>query len=193
MTDSDLCAEIRTTGPGWRVAVSAEFQRIEESCSRGARGQSETARVWRVINLWLGAGAVVASGVAGSLVLATSSLGPVAGGLALVAALLTTIICMVGPARRENQATDAAKAYRTVQTLARQARQVDLPDQPFDQARRALADLTNRWHGVHRAAIPVPALVRRRTDRDARGQAADEALFDPMGGMVSVFRVSPSL
>jgi hypothetical protein len=184
MTDIDLRAETRTAEPGWRVAISAEFQRIEDTCSRAARGQSETARVWRVVNLWLGAGAVVASGVAGSLVLATRSLGPLAGGLALVAALLTTIISMVGPARREGQATEAAKAYQAVQTLTRQARQVDLPGQSFDQARRALADLTDRWHGVDRAAIPVPALVRRRTDREARGH---------MGSMVRVFRVSPSL
>lgn len=193
MTDSDLYGEIRTTGSGWRVAVSAEFHRIEETCARGARGQNETARVWRAVNLWLGSAAVLTSGVAGSLVLATGSLGRVAGGLALGAALLTTIISMVGPARRENQAAEAAKSFQSVQTLSRQARQVDLPGQPFDEARQALADLTDRWQGVNGAAVPVPRWVQRRAERDTRGDGPDEAMIDHMGGLVSVFHVSPSL
>ncbi len=186
MTDTDLCEAITTTGPGWRVAVSAELQRIEDACARGARGQSEAARLWRVVNLVLGAAAVLTSGVAGSLVLATAALDRIAGGLALGAALLTTIISMVGPARREGQATEAAKAFQTVQTLTRQACQVDLPGREFEQARQALAELTERWHGVSRAAVPVPKWVRHHE----RADAPDDATLDQM---MSVFRVSPSL
>lgn len=205
MTDTDLRGETRAgtatptartaptaptaPGPGWRVAVSAELHRIEEACARGARGQSEAARLWRVVNLMLGTAAVLTSGVAGSLVLATRSLDPIAGGLALGAALLTTIISMVGPARREGQATEAAKAYQTVQTLTRQARQVDLPAQQFEQARQALADLTERWHGVNRAAVPVPRWARQPDDFEA-ARPPDEETIDQM---MSVFRVSPSL
>jgi hypothetical protein len=186
MSDTDLREEIRTTGPGWRVAVSAELHRIEEACARGARGQSEAARLWRVVNLLLGAAAVLTSGVAGSLVLATAALDRIAGGLALGAALLTTIIGMVGPARRESQATEAAKAYQTVQTLTRQAGQVDLPGQQFEQARQTLAGLTERWHAVNRAAVPVPRWARKPGPEPA----ADEETIDQM---MSVFRVSPSL
>jgi hypothetical protein len=201
VTDTDLREALRgerreephgeisatATGPGWRVAVSAELHRIEEACAHGARGQNEAARLWRVANLLLGAAAVLTSGVAGSLVLATRSLDPIAGGLALGAALLSTIVSMVGPARREGQATEAAKAYHTVQTLTRQACQVDLPGQRFEQARQALAELTERWHGVNRAAGPVPRWACRHHDPDAR---PDEEMIDQM---MSVFRVSPSL
>jgi len=195
MTDTDLrekieeiegIEEIPVTGPGWRIAISAELHRIEDACASGARGQAEAARLWRIINLGLGAAAVLTSGVAGSLVLATTALDPIAGGLALGAALLTTIISMVGPARRESQATEAAKAYQTVQTLTRQACRVDLPGRGFEQARQALAELTERWHAVNRAAVPVPRWVRRRDRDDAPG---DPALDQMMG----VFRVSPSL
>jgi hypothetical protein len=195
MTDSDLYGEIRTAQPAlhWRVAISAEFHRIEETCAGGARGQSDTARLWRIVNLWLGAAAVLTSGVAGSLVLATGGLGPIAGGLAMIAALLTTILGLVGPARRENQAAEAAKAFQTTQTLSRQARQVDLPGQPFDQARKALAELTERWHGVNRAAVPVPNCVQRRAEHVTGADGTDEAVLDQMGSLVSVFRVSPSL
>jgi hypothetical protein len=189
MSDTDLREEIQPTGAtraGWSVAVSAELHRIEDACVRGAREQGETARLWRGVNLMLGAAAVLMSGVAGSLVLATGSLDPVAGGLALGAALLTTIISMVGPARRETQATEAAKAYQTVQTLTRQACRVDLPGQRFEQARQSLADLTERWHTVNRAAVPVPRWARR----PAPGAESDEETIDQM---MSVFRVSPSL
>ena len=185
MTDTDLREEIRPARPGWPVAISAELHRIEDACARGAREQVEAARLWRVVNLGLGATAVLTSGVAGSLVLATGSFDPVAGGLALGAALLTTIISMVGPARRETQATEAAKAYQTVQTLTRQACQVDLPGQRFEQARQALADLTERWHTVNRAAVPAPRWVRQPVP----GGAPDEEIEQ----MMSVFRVSPSL
>ena len=186
MTDTDLRQEIQTTGAGWPVAISAELHRIEDACARGTREQDAAARLWRVVNLGLGAAAVLTSGVAGSLVLATGSLDLVAGGLALGAALLTTIISMVGPARRETQATEAAKAYQTVQTLTRQAGQVDLPGQRFEQARQALADLTERWHTVNRAAVPVPRWARQ----SAPGAEPDEETIDQM---MSVFRVSPSL
>lgn len=186
MTDTDLREEIRTADPAWRVAVSAELHRIEDASARGAGGQSEAARLWRVANLLLGAAAVLTSGVAGSLVLATTALDRIAGGLALGAALLTTIISMVGPARRESQATEAAKAYQAVQTLARQASQVDLPSRQFDQARQALAELTERWHAVSRTAVPVPKWVRRHEREDI----PDEGAIDQM---MNVFRVSPSL
>jgi hypothetical protein len=183
MTDTDLREETRA---GWPIAVSAELHRIEDACARGAREQGDAARLWRVANLGLGTAAVLTSGVAGSLVLATASLDPIAGGMALGAALLTTIISMVGPARRETQATEAAKAYQTVQTLTRQVCQVDLPGQRFEQARRALADLTERWHAVNRAAVPVPRWARQ----PAPGAEPDEETLDQM---MSVFRVSPSL
>jgi hypothetical protein len=186
MTDTDLREEIQTTGAGWPVAVSAELHRIEEACARGARGQDAAARLWRVVNLGLGAAAVLTAGVAGSLVLATASLDPIAGGLSLGAALLTTVISMVGPARREAQATEAVKAYQTVQTLTRQAGQVDLPGQRFEQARQALADLTERWHTVNRAAVPVPRWARQ----PAPSVEPDEETIEQM---MSVFRVSPSL
>src|SRR5262245_35076413 len=109
--------------PTWRIAVAAEFCRIEEICARAARAQWETVRIWRAINLGLGSSAVIAAGVAGSVVLAGNSFPQFAGALALIAAMLTTVISMVGPARKENQAVEAAKAYQSAETSARQSRQ----------------------------------------------------------------------
>lgn len=176
--------------PTWRVAVAAEFCRIEEICSRAARAQWETVRIWRVINLGLGSSAVIAAGVAGSVVLAGDRFPVMAGALALFAALLTTIISMVGPARKENQAVEAAKAYQSAETAARQARQVDLPGHTFAQARQGLCDLTERWHAANRSATPVPRWAHRRAERGAYDSRTEEIMTDRMSEVVRVFRVS---
>lgn len=176
--------------PTWRVAVAAEFCRIEEICARAAWAQWETVRIWRVINLGLGSCAVVSAGVAGSVVLAGDRLPVLAGALALVAALLTTVISMVGPARKENQAVEAAKAYQSAETAARQARQVDLPGYTFPQARQSLGELTERWHAANRSATPVPRWVNRRAGRRTYTGTTEQIMTDRMSEVVRVFRVS---
>jgi hypothetical protein len=187
MAEKDLFGGIE---PTWRVAVAAEFCRIEEICARAARAQTETVRIWRVINLSLGSTAVLSAGVAGSVVLAGDRFQILAGALALVAAMLTTIISMVGPARKENQAVEAAKAYQSAETAARQARQVDLPGHTFAQARQSLGDLTERWHAANRCATPVPRWAQRRAGRPKYTERPDEVMTDRMSEVVRVFRVS---
>jgi hypothetical protein len=176
--------------PTWRVAVAAEFCRIEDVCSRAARAQAETVRIWRVINLGLGSTAVLSAGVAGSLVLAGDRFQILAGGLALFAAMLTTVVSMVGPARKENQAVEAAKAYQAAETAARQARQVDLPGHTFAQARQSLGDLTDRWHAANRGATPVPRWAQRRASRPKYIEQPETMMTDRMSEVVRVFRVS---
>jgi hypothetical protein len=187
MAEKELFAGIE---PTWRVAVAAEFCRIEEICSRAAHAQWETVRIWRAINLSLGATAVITAGIAGSAVLAGNRYPIVAGALALVAAMLTTVISMVGPARKENQAVEAAKAYQSAETAARQSRQVDLPGHTFVQARQSLGELTERWHAANRSATPVPKLAQRRAGRGTYGRRAEEIMTDRMSEVVRVFRVS---
>jgi hypothetical protein len=186
MADSELFAGIE---PTWRVAVSAELLRIEEICSHAARAQSETVKIWRVVSLWLGSSAVLAAGVSGGLVLAGDRYPIVAGSLALAAALLTTVVSIVGPARRENQAAEAAKTYQSVETAARQAREVDLPGQAFTEARRALGELTERWHAAIRAARPVSGWAQRRADRGTYTERPEEMMAERMSDIVRVFQV----
>jgi hypothetical protein len=174
--------------PTWRVAVAAEFCRIEEVCARAARAQWETVRIWRFINLGLGSSAVASAGVAGSVVLAGDRFPVLAGTLALCAAMLTTVISMVGPARKESQAVDAAKAYQSTETAARQSRQVDLPGHTFAQARQSLCDLTDRWHAANRTATPVPRWAHRRAGREPYGTRTEEILTDRVSEVVRVFR-----
>jgi hypothetical protein len=128
--------------------------------------------------------------VAGSMVLAAARFQVVAGALALFAAMLTTVVSMVGPARKENQAVEAAKAYQSAETAARQARQVDLPGHTFAQARQSLGDLTERWHAANRSATPVPRWAQRRAGRTKYVEQPEVAMADRMSEVVRVFRVS---
>jgi hypothetical protein len=187
MADSELFAGIE---PTWRVAVSAELLRIEEICSHAARAQSETVKIWRVVGLWLGSCAVLSAGFSGALVLADDRHPIVAGSLALAAALLTTVVSIVGPARKESQAVEAAKAYQSVETAARQARQVDLPGQAFAHARQALGELTESWHTTIRAARPVSGWAQRRAERgNTYTELPEEIMAERMSDIVRVFQV----
>jgi len=170
----------------WRPAVAAELRRIETICHRAARGQGESTRIWRAIHLLLGSVTVLTGGVAGGLILAGTPYRILAGTLALSAALPATLIGMVGPARREAQAAEAAKGYETVEALARQARQVDLPGQSLEQARRVLTGLTEHWQSVNRLAPPILRWAQRRADR-----VYDEDLADQADDVVRIFRVWP--
>ncbi len=187
MADSEVFGGI---DPAWRVTVGAELYRIEENCARAARAQAETVKIWRVLNLWLGSSAVLAAGVAGSLVLSGDRFPLIAGGLALGAALLATVVSMVAPGRKENQAVEAAKAYRSVETAARQVREVDLPGQCFAQARLALGELTDRWHSVIRGAPHAPAWAQHRAERGTHVERAEEAMNERMSDVVRVFQMT---
>jgi hypothetical protein len=177
--------------PMWRMAVSAELRRIEENCACAARAQAETVKVWRVAHVWLGTFAVLASGVAGSVMLAAPRFAVLAGTLALGAAMLATVLSVVGPARRESQAAEAARAYQAVQMLSRQARQVDLPGQAFEEARHILGELTDRWQSANGSAIPASRWAQRRADRGIFPELGDDAMLDRISDVVSVFHRTP--
>jgi hypothetical protein len=187
VTENDLFDEMQLV---WRAAISGELLRIEEICCRAALSQAEGAQIWRAVNLWMGSAAVLTAGAAGSVVLATSRFPVLVGSLALTAALLTAIFAMIGPGRREARAAESAKAYQSVQTQARQARQVDLARQTFEQARENLVTLTTRWQGVDQCAIPVLRPARRRAERSTYTEQVEEALQEKMSEVVNVFQIA---
>jgi hypothetical protein len=115
-----------------------------------------------------------------------------AGTLALGAAMLTTVLSVVGPARRESQAAEAVRAYQAVEMLSRQARQVDLPGQAFEEARPTLGELTERWQSANGSAIPAPRWALRRAERGIfPPELEDDAMLDRLSDVVSVFHRTP--
>jgi hypothetical protein len=94
------------------MAVSAEPHGIEETCACVARGQAGSVKDWPVLDVWLSSCAVLAAGVAGGVMLFAPRFAVGAGALSLLAAMLITL---VGPARRESRAAEAARSCQTVE------------------------------------------------------------------------------
>jgi hypothetical protein len=174
---------------GWRITVCTELHRIEGRSACAGRGQTEIVRVWRTINLLLCSATVLISGTAASLMLATHRIPLVSGGMAMSATLLIALIGVIGPARREGQAAQAARAYVSLETRARQAWQVDLSGQTFDQARMTLAGLTDRWQRVNDLALPVPRWAQRRAEEESFPDIAEEVIVGRTSDVLSVFPV----
>lgn len=172
---------------GWRIAVSTELHRIEDQCACAARSQTEIVRVWRIINMLLCTLAVLTAGVAGSLVLASYPTQMVPGGLAMGATLLIAMVGFVAPARREGQAAQASRQYTSLQTLARQAWQVDLSGQTFPEARLTLTSLTDRWHRVNDLALPVPKWAQRRAEDETFPDSVEDVMVSRMSDVLSIF------
>ncbi|GAA3219913.1 hypothetical protein GCM10010468_44190 [Actinocorallia longicatena] len=171
------------------MAVCTELHRIEEQCAASAREQEEIVRLWRIVNMLLCSAAVLASGVAGSLVLASAPVPMAAGGLGMGATLLMALVCVVAPARRAGRAALSAKSYGALRTQARQAWQVDLNGQAFGEARQTLHQLTDRWDRVNDLALPTPRWARRRAEEEIMSTSVEEVMVGRMNDVLSIFPV----
>jgi hypothetical protein len=155
-----------------RKAIEDELKRLEESAMYSAQMQFELTKQWRGVNLSLGLPAAVLAAVSGATALVSTTGRIPAGILALASAGFGAILTTVNASHRMNQAAAAANAYLEIQTAARQAREVDLPDWPLDDARNALAELTARRDEQNKTAEPPNkrAYKRAQANLDSGGQ-----------------------
>lgn len=137
-----------------RKAIEDELKRLEESAMYSAQMQFELTKQWRGVNLGLGLPTSVLAAASGTAALLTTAGRIPAGILALAAAGFGAILTTINASQRMNQAAAAANAYLEIQTAARQARQVDLPDWSLEEARNALAELTARRDEQNKTAEP---------------------------------------
>lgn len=158
--ESDLHLEAR------RTAISDELERLEESAMYSAQIQFEAAKQWRGVNLGLGIPASVLAAVSGATALTATTGRIVAGVLALVSAGFGAILTTINAAHRMNQTASAANAYLEIQTAARQARIIDLPDMSIEEARAALAELTARRDEQNKTVEPPNRRAYRRGSRN---------------------------
>jgi hypothetical protein len=173
-TTKDTAAEARL-----RAAIDEELRRLEESAMYSAQIQFEQAKRWRGVNLSLGIPASALAAVSGATALASTTGRVAAGIIALIAAGLSGILTTVNAAHRTTQASAAANAYLEIQTAARQARLVDLPDLTIEEARAVLAELTSRRDEQNKTAEPPSRRSYRRgsknIERGEQSYAADKA------------------
>lgn len=151
---------------GRRKAIEDELHRLEESAMYSAQIQFEAAKQWRGMNLVLGLPASVLAAVAGATALADTTSQLVAGALALASAGFGAVLTTINAAHRMNQSASAANAYLEIQTAARQARLIDLPYQPIDEARARLTELTARRDEQNKTVEPPNRRAYRKGSKN---------------------------
>jgi hypothetical protein len=152
-----------------RNAINAELMRLEESAMFGAQMQFEQTKYWRGVNLGLGLPASVLAAVSGATALAATAGRIAAGILALAAAGFGALLTTVNASFRTNQASAAGNGYLAIQTAARQARKIDLPDMPLGDARTVVAELSDRLDEQNKGSAPPSRRVYRKAKDNIEG------------------------
>jgi hypothetical protein len=145
--------------------IAAELQRLEESAMWSAQGQFEQAKQWRSLNLLLGIPASALAAVSGITALASTAGRIPAGVIAIAAAAVGAVLTTLNAGQRAAKATAVANAYLEVQTVARQARLLDLGSMTSDQARTLIANLTAQRKDINASADPINNIAYLRAKR----------------------------
>ncbi len=167
------------------VPVGQEALRIHESAQYSAQSQFEQAKIWRGINLWLGAPAAVLAALGGSAILGSDSWslwgvsGPVIGGvLALTAAALTAILTTVNASRRQTQSQSSGNAFLQLQTAARQFATIDIKKLNYEDARDELKSLTTSRDELNKTADVPGKLAYRKAQKNIGGDGGQDYAVD---------------
>lgn len=175
-----------SSGADRRPAIGEELRRIEESSVYSSQGQFEMAKQWRSVNLCLGVPTSLLAAVSGATVLSDTGHAVVGGLLALAAAALGAVMTTLNASQRANQAGAAANAYLEIQTAARQAREIDLPNRDLDEARANLAEISARRDEQNKTADVINARAYRKAKKNivvgGQSYAVDQGLSHQPGG-----------
>jgi hypothetical protein len=158
--------------------IGAEALRIHESAVYSSQAQFEQAKIWRALNIWLGAPAAVAAALAASAILGGSDQTmlfgirghTLAGLLALLSAALSSILTTVNASRRTTQCQASGNAFLQLQTEARQLIFVDLKHLNFEDARERLESITNSRNELTKTADPAGRFAYRKAKRNLEKQ-----------------------
>jgi hypothetical protein len=149
-----------------KAAIETELSNIEESAKWSSQGQFEQAKLWRATHLVVGVPAATLAAVAGATALASTASRVAAGIVALVAAGLSAVAASLDAAGRAEGAQTAGNRYLAVQTAARVARDIDLPRQDLDTARKTVGELLARHDEINAEAAVISKYAYRRAGRN---------------------------
>lgn len=165
-------------------ALAVEIERLEKNAMFSSQSQFEQSKLWRSVNLVLGAPAAALAAAAGGTGLATATNHVLPAVLALIAAALGAVVSAVGAPRRASHASASGNAYLALQTEARQLRVVDLgmPGVTASAVRERLADLTDRYNKVNAAAEPPSSYAYWRAKKNIEKGRQEHAELELAAG-----------
>jgi hypothetical protein len=156
----------QTTKPHVHRAIILELKRIEESALYSGESQFEQAKLWRGINLMLGAPAAALAAIAGATALASTSGRLAAGIIALVAAGLGAVATTLNAPHRSKESQDSGNAYLALLSDCRITRTIELPTSSDAGAQAALATLRSQQDAINRKATPPSFYAYWRAKRN---------------------------
>jgi hypothetical protein len=139
-----------------RDELRKEAQRVEESARYSAQNQFEYSKTWRRVDRWLGGTAALFAAVAAAGGLSEVLSARWAGLVALAAAGLGAIASSLGAPKAKDRAHSSANALLALQQDARIFINVDLDQQPDDEAREQLRTLVARQQELN-ATAEIPS------------------------------------
>ena len=152
-------------------AISAELERIEEDCIHSGKAQFNAGDRWSHYHLWLGLPAVFLSTAAGTAFF--KDLPDIAGALASVVAILTSLSTFLKPSERAATHKSSGAQYLTLRNDARVLRTIKLAAACDDAtAVASLEDITKRRNELNQASTQA---ARRDFERARRGIEQGEA------------------
>src|SRR5437879_2857865 len=107
------------------AAIEKELRRIEEAALYSGQSQFQQAKIWRTVNIGLGAPASILAAVSAGTGLASAGARTLAAVLALIAAGLGAVMTTLNSNRRAEQLHISANAYLKLQNDARVARTIE--------------------------------------------------------------------
>ena len=100
-----------------RTEVIKEAKRLYENCLNTSKSHFVEARFWQNLHIWIGVPSVILAGVAGTLAFADVKM--IAGILAMVIVVLTSITTFLNPKEQANTHHTAANNYDSLMTKLR--------------------------------------------------------------------------
>ncbi len=154
-----------------RTAIGLELQRIEEDCIYSGKSHFNAGERWNSYHLWLGVPAVVVTTLAGTTFLTDRP--NLAGGLSLLAALLTALVTFLKPSERALAHKSSGDQYLNLRNDARVLRTVRL-NAASDEATAiaSLDEIVKRRNELNQVS---PQFARRDFEKARRGIEQGEA------------------
>jgi hypothetical protein len=136
------------------IPVAREIHRLHEAVKWSAQGQFEQMKLWRALNLLLGAPAAALAAISGGTGLAAQKVTATPAILALISAGFGAALTTLNPSRRVTASNAAANAYLELQTAFRQLLMIRLEDMSKEEGLEAMTGLSDRRDEVNRTADP---------------------------------------
>lgn len=140
--------------------VREELQRIEEDCTHTGKSHFEAAARWGSYHYWLGVPAMIIGGAAGAAFF--QKYPNIAGGMALIAAGLTSLQTLLRPADKAAEHKTAGDGFLALKNDARVYRTVRLLDAPDDDSVSALDELNQRRNELNRTSPQFWRMDRKK-------------------------------